>query len=83
MKFKKKKFSKGKKMKFFTFLKTSFGWLLWFGDLCQIGYDQNGEKAWGYHNNYKEYGIRENGTFEKIFCCGKYWICWDEYQEEE
>lgn len=68
-------------MKIFTFKKTSLGWLLWIGDLCQIGYDKNSKKEYGYHNNLKEYGIYEEGTFIKVFCFGRFWICWKLYKK--
>lgn len=47
-----------------------------FNGKAQIGYDRTDKSVWGYHNQYKEEGIAEEGVYIKLFGLGKAWICW-------
>ena len=51
-------------------------WMFWIGDFCQIYRDPKEHNGFGYCDQYKKYGILEDGVFIKCFCLNHIIICW-------
>lgn len=51
-------------------------WIIWINDNIQIYRDSKENCGFGYHDQFKEYGILEDGIFIKCFCLNHITICW-------
>ena len=55
---------------------TLHKWVFWIGNFGQIFRDPKSHYGFGYHDEYKEEGILEDGVFTKCFCLNHIMICW-------
>ena len=51
-------------------------WIIWINNKLQIFRDTKEKYGFGYHDQYKEYGILEEDVFTKSFCLNHIMICW-------